>query len=370
MPIYLDRHDTPDEITPEHVAEMHQADLKVQDEYGCRGFTYWFDDKRKTGFCLIEAPNKDALIKMHDHAHGAIPHQIIEVEEHFVEAFLGRLEDPKVVDGQALIISESAFRIIVVSTIKQTSLLKDSKNGDKRNAFINAMVHVAHRFNGSIVKKNGGDFLISFANLKQALECALELQSEFLNYVGQSADTGLHLKVGIHCGNPVTEKTQLFEDTIKLAERMCAIAKGSIVISSESKSLAQAENISLLKNKKLISALSHSNEIFLDQLMDFMEVNWNKTELKIDDFCKGISISKSSFYRMMKSLNGKSPNTFIKDYRLDKSLALLYKQKATISEITFECGFNSPAYFSKCFQDKYGIPPSVYTRRISDSNYH
>ncbi|MGK0252927.1 MAG: hypothetical protein ACI9OE_000383, partial [Mariniflexile sp.] len=29
MPIYMDRHDIPEEITAGHVAQMHQEDLKV-----------------------------------------------------------------------------------------------------------------------------------------------------------------------------------------------------------------------------------------------------------------------------------------------------------------------------------------------------
>ena len=83
MPIYLDRHDAPDHVTAEHVAEMHIADLACQDQFGCKGFTYWFDEKRHAGFCLIEAPNREAIEKMHDHAHGDIPAQIIEVEKEF-----------------------------------------------------------------------------------------------------------------------------------------------------------------------------------------------------------------------------------------------------------------------------------------------
>ena len=56
MPIYMDRHDVSDSETPENVAQLHQQDLKVQHRFGCKGMTYWFDDKRKTAFCLIEAP--------------------------------------------------------------------------------------------------------------------------------------------------------------------------------------------------------------------------------------------------------------------------------------------------------------------------
>ena len=53
----MDRHDLPESVNAEHVAHIHQEDLKIEHEFGCKGLTYWFDDKRKTAFCLINAPN-------------------------------------------------------------------------------------------------------------------------------------------------------------------------------------------------------------------------------------------------------------------------------------------------------------------------
>lgn len=63
MPIFMDRHDVSDEVTAENVAQLHQEDLKIQHKFNCRGLTYWFDGVRKTAFCLVEAPNKEALKK-------------------------------------------------------------------------------------------------------------------------------------------------------------------------------------------------------------------------------------------------------------------------------------------------------------------
>jgi AraC-like DNA-binding protein len=61
-------------------------------------------------------------------------------------------------------------------------------------------------------------------------------------------------------------------------------------------------------------------------------------------------------------LVGKSPNIFLRDYRLNKAFELLEKQRSNISEIAYQTGFSSPAYFSKCFHKKYGILPSnMYT---------
>jgi hypothetical protein len=66
----MDRHDVSEAVTAEKVAQIHQEDLKIQKKYSCRGLTYWFDDVRKTAFCLIEAPDKNAIISMHEDAHG------------------------------------------------------------------------------------------------------------------------------------------------------------------------------------------------------------------------------------------------------------------------------------------------------------
>jgi AraC-like DNA-binding protein len=94
--------------------------------------------------------------------------------------------------------------------------------------------------------------------------------------------------------------------------------------------------------------------------MEFTEKHWQNTDLKVEDFQKELGFSKSQLYRKMMQLTGKSPNTFLLNYRLNRALQLLHKQNATISEIAFETGFNIPSYFSKCFRKKYGIIPSEY----------
>jgi hypothetical protein len=70
MPIFMDRHDVPAKITAEDIAQMHFQDLKVQHLFGCKALTYWFDEKRKTAFCLVDAPAYSNIQEMHNHAHG------------------------------------------------------------------------------------------------------------------------------------------------------------------------------------------------------------------------------------------------------------------------------------------------------------
>src|SRR5680860_417706 len=127
MPIFMDRHVVSEAVTAEIVAQIHQEDLKIQHKYDCRGLTYWFDDARKTAFCLIEAPDRNAIVEMHHHAHGNVPHQIIAVDKTIVESFLGRIEDPEKAQNTNLnIINDPAFRTIMMVTIENHSF----KNSD------------------------------------------------------------------------------------------------------------------------------------------------------------------------------------------------------------------------------------------------
>lgn len=356
MPIYLDRHDTPEEITPEHVAEMHQADLRVQDEFGCRGFTYWFDDKRKSGFCLIEAPNKEALIKMHDHAHGAVPHQIIEVEEAMVEAFLGRLEDPKKAKNEKLnIIDEPAFRTLLYCQFRPNVFANKNEYTATKKDIQTICNEMIDEHDGRVVKQKNNSLLCSFVSVSKALDCAIAISDKLaFEYDNQSP-----LKIALNCGVPITEnKENIFEDTISLASRMCEQINGEIIASSEVIELYELENPPHKIKKVNIRVLSSSDQEFLNSLMNFVEGSWNKTDFMAGEFAQHLGLSKSQFYRKLKKLTKESPNTFIKKYRLEKALYLLKKGDNTIAEIAFDTGFNSPSYFSKCFQENFGLLPS------------
>lgn len=366
MPIYMDRHDIPKEITAEHVAQMHQEDLKVQHLFGCRGMTYWCDEERRTAFCLIEAPNKRALQDMHNQAHGDVPNSIIEVNEKLVASFLGRIEDPeKQQDTELNIIKDSAFRIIMAIG---TSNCLHRPETDKARAlftqnFHNGVTGTITQFNGSIAKRNNKTYLVSFKSVSNAILCALKIQRDFKSIITDPEAPMLGLKIGISSGSPITNKGALFEETITLAQRLCEATSDQVVISSDVKTLYESENGNTLVDKELIRTLKPDDEKSLTQLMDFIERIWNRPDFNVDDFSRALGHSKSQLYRKLISLTGKSPNTFLKEFRLRKALDLLHDQKGNISEIAFETGFNSPAYFSKCFKNKFGVLPSEYIQQ-------
>ena len=368
MPIYMDRHDILDNVTAAQVAELHQQDLKVQDQFCCRGMTYWFDPQRSTAFCLIEAPDISAVTAMHNHAHGQVPNRIIEVSPALVEAFLGRIEDPEKTGSDALnVIDESAFRIFMLVTLKPSSTAQRiSEHAGRRLEQFNQTVHsIFVSSGGKLVRQNDHRLIISFISVSNAVQCAFEIQSQ-LEKDKTGLGVGVSLKIGLSAGEPVTDKPALFEDAIRLVERMCRIVKGEIILSSEVKELYESEKPSGLPNGKKAHCLTPMDQRFLTSLMDFTELAWKNAGFKVDDFEKPVGCSKSQFYRKMISLTGKSPNSFLKEYRLNEALSLLNKHTRNVSEVAFETGFNSLSYFSKCFQQQYGCLPSDYLAELAD----
>lgn len=363
MPIYMDRHDVSETVTAENVAQLHQADLKIQEQFGCRGLTYWFDEQRKTAFCLVEAADAESIQKMHNHAHGQVPNRIIEVSAGIVESFLGRIEDPEKSQNNELnIINDPAFRTIMVIALKRSTLLQNDFSQLKTLLpnFNNTVLKLLNNHDGTVVKQTKNNYLVSFKSVSNAAGAAFEIQVLFKDFKEEIKEDKLDLKIGLSAGVPVTDKKSFFEDSIKLAERMCEFIKGEIIVSSEVKELYNSENPASLSEVGNIISLSPSDENFLTLLMDFTESAWSDTNLKVDDFSKPAMCSKSQLYRKLMALTGKSPNTFLREYRLNEALLLLNKNTGNISDISFETGFSSPSYFSKCFQKRYGIMPSDY----------
>jgi AraC-like DNA-binding protein len=73
-----------------------------------------------------------------------------------------------------------------------------------------------------------------------------------------------------------------------------------------------------------------------------------------------MAMSKSQLYRKTIALLGLSPNVLLKEFRLDKARELLKKHHLNISQTTFDSGFTSPSYFTKCFKKKFGLLPEAY----------
>jgi len=362
MPIYMDFHDLPEGVTAAHVAEMHQADLKIEHKYNCRGLTYWCDERRQTAFCLMEAPDKQAIIDLHKKAHGAIPQRIIEVDDTIVESFLGRIEDPEKSQNTKLnIVNDPAFRTLMVVNMQKKKLRKSGYETLKAamRGYHKSITNIINKHNGRIVRDESNTYLMSFDSVTNAIQSALEIK-EIYNCV---ITPDLLFKIGVCAGIPVTSKESIFEDTIKRANNLSYLTNERVTISTEVKALYESENRNIHMNENNeFYIIGIEEEKFITQLIEYTEKLWSHSNITVRDFHKNLGYSKSKLYRTMMSIIGMSPNNFLKNYRLHKALELLDQQESNISEVAYRTGFSSPTYFSKCFHQTYGVLPSKYIK--------
>jgi class 3 adenylate cyclase len=277
MPVYMDRHYI-EGATRHAIADAHQKDLALQDKYHVKFLTYWFDEMRSTAFCLIEAPNREAIEHAHDEAHGSVPNEVLEVDSAVVDAFLGRIKDPPRVDaspGKAGEIPiDSGFRAIMFTDLKDSTLMT-TLYGDAKALHLLHVHNVLTRTSlnahqGREIKHTGDGIMASFATVPDAVECAIAIQKAFTAYNQEHPETPLYLRIGLSAGEPIEEHGDLFGKAVQLAARLCAHAEPGRI-------LLDQVVLDQWQGKEL--PLSDLGEVTLkgfDHAVRVYEVNWTE----------------------------------------------------------------------------------------------
>ncbi len=229
--LFLDRHKAPG-ATAADIAAAHKLDLAVQDKYGVRYVTYWFDEDEGSVFCLAEGADRQSLETVHREAHGLIADNIIEVGEGPINAFLGAI--PRHPAGEAYV--DSAVRVVLFTDLcdstQQTQELGDEgfmllirEHDDIVRSALEAQ-------GGREVKHTGDGIMASFTSVSAAVASAIDIQRVVRRRNG-SADQVIRLRVGISVGEPVTENGDLFGAAVQLSARLCGAASpGGIAVST------------------------------------------------------------------------------------------------------------------------------------------
>ncbi|MCP1996385.1 helix-turn-helix domain-containing protein [Flavobacterium sp. HSC-61S13] len=111
--------------------------------------------------------------------------------------------------------------------------------------------------------------------------------------------------------------------------------------------------------------LESSNERLLRKAMEMMTSKLGNADFGIEQLTEQLGISKMKCYRIFKEILQISPSEVLIQLRLKKAENMLQYGNLTVSEISFECGFNDPKYFSKTFKKHYQVSPSSYKKEES-----
>ena len=110
-------------------------------------------------------------------------------------------------------------------------------------------------------------------------------------------------------------------------------------------------------------SVSDVDKGFVDRFRELIEENLADSELSVEDLGGKMGLSRVQLYRKIKALTNYSPNELVRIARLKKAASLLASSEKTISEITYEVGFTSPSYFTKCYKEYIGESPTDFLKR-------
>jgi AraC-like DNA-binding protein len=345
-------------VNAKAVAEAHRMDVLLENEHCCKCLTYWIDELRGCVFCLIDAPDKESVIELHTKAHGLVPSQIIEVEPSLVQAFLGRITDPEnaaVTESGLKIFDDAAYRIILhVQTTDRVLLGSNSGPVDKLEALHTDIRKIITQYQGREVSGEADEVLASFVDAEKAWAASKNI----LDSYRRSPETGL--RISLHAGEPVAQSDKLFGDTLQLLRRLNAFEREKpLMLTSGIRTLLRAEKLAE-SDPGLLNNCSPKEENFVTAVFEALESRYSDEQFTMDECCRMVAMSQSQLYRKTVRQFGLSPNNLLRNYRLLRAKELLRKADKSISQVSFDTGFSSASYFTKCFKARYGLLPLNY----------
>ncbi len=117
-----------------------------------------------------------------------------------------------------------------------------------------------------------------------------------------------------------------------------------------------------------LPSLSGYDSEFVDRLSAFIEREYHRPDLTIDEMTSAMNLGRTVFNRKVKSLFHSTPIELLTTVRLRKACGFLSDSAGmTVSEITYRCGFSSPQYFNRVFKSRYGSTPLEWRKNRNNT---
>src|SRR5690606_456332 len=107
-------------------------------------------------------------------------------------------------------------------------------------------------------------------------------------------------------------------------------------------------------------AITSAESEFLKRLQTVLDEHITNSEFSVEGFGKLMHMSRTQLHRKLTAITGMSASEFIRSERLQLAIRLLKESDASVSEIAYQVGFNTPSYFGKCFKEVYKCSPNEY----------
>lgn len=105
---------------------------------------------------------------------------------------------------------------------------------------------------------------------------------------------------------------------------------------------------------------NEQDSLFVKRLDSIVYSRLGEQDLSVDKVAGLLHLGRTIFYKKVRGTTGYTPNEYIRVIRLRKAAELLKEGEKNVSEVAYAVGFDNPYYFSKCFKEQFGMPPSQY----------
>lgn len=127
--------------------------------------------------------------------------------------------------------------------------------------------------------------------------------------------------------------------------------------------LSKADDYTILNADGYILETQPQDSSKIDVIFKFVNENFNR-HITLDEIAELVSMTVPAFCRFFKKTTGKTFTKMVNEYRVVHATKLLSESKMSISEISFECGFNNFSHFNKLFKEFTGKPASKYRNEM------
>ncbi|CAH8293950.1 two component regulator with propeller domain [Mariniflexile fucanivorans] len=109
--------------------------------------------------------------------------------------------------------------------------------------------------------------------------------------------------------------------------------------------------------------MSTRDKEFLKDIIDVIEKNIANSSFGVEELSTELGLSTSYFYKRLKQLTGQIPNVYLRNFRLQRAAHLLKSNQGfNVTEVMYQIGIESPAYFSTSFKKLHGVLPSEFLK--------
>lgn len=101
----------------------------------------------------------------------------------------------------------------------------------------------------------------------------------------------------------------------------------------------------------------------LTKVMQFLNTNYQR-KIELDTVAEIANLHPAAFCRFFKEKSGKSLSEYVNDMRIGYACRLITEGRMSVSQISFESGFNNLSNFNRTFKKHTGFTPTCYSHQF------